>query len=302
MTRTAVIAAALALAGACGSKSKAPAPAPACDLEPIPLRRPAPARIVAFGDVHGDLAAARAALRLAGAIDDRDQWIGSDDMLVVQTGDLLDRGDDEPEIVALFERLPMLWLLGNHELMNAAGDLRYVTPDGMADYGGRDARLAEFRPGGPEATRFAAHNVMAIVGDTLFVHGGVLPSHVDRGLDRINLETRCWLAGHADELPWIMLDETSPVWTRDLSLEPARCDLVEQTLARTGAKRIVVGHTPQMQGITSACDGKVWRVDTGMARYYGGPIQVLSIEGDDVRVLSAQNEPDTTTPPPSGAE
>ena len=34
-------------------------------------------RIVAFGDVHGDLEAARGALRLAGAIDDQDHWIGA---------------------------------------------------------------------------------------------------------------------------------------------------------------------------------------------------------------------------------
>ena len=32
-------------------------------------------RIVAFGDVHGDLEAARGALRLAGAIDEQDRWI-----------------------------------------------------------------------------------------------------------------------------------------------------------------------------------------------------------------------------------
>jgi hypothetical protein len=33
------------------------------------------------------------------------------------------------------------------------------------------------------------------VGSTLFVHGGVLPSHVEYGLERINAETRAWLLG-----------------------------------------------------------------------------------------------------------
>ena len=61
-------------------------------------------RIVAFGDVHGDLEAARGALRLAGAIDEQDHWIGGD-LIVVQTGDQLDRGDQEQEILDLFERL-----------------------------------------------------------------------------------------------------------------------------------------------------------------------------------------------------
>ena len=63
-------------------------------------------RIVAFGDVHGDLEAARGALRLAGAIDEQDHWIGGD-LIVVQTGDQLDRGDQEQAILDLFEKLRM---------------------------------------------------------------------------------------------------------------------------------------------------------------------------------------------------
>jgi hypothetical protein len=46
-------------------------------------------RIVAFGDVHGDLEATRSALRLARAIDEEDRWIGGE-LIVVQTGDQLD--------------------------------------------------------------------------------------------------------------------------------------------------------------------------------------------------------------------
>src|SRR5690606_26650725 len=82
----------------------------ACDAPPAerPAARRATSgeatRVVAIGDLHGDLSATRAALRLAGAIDERDRWVGGR-LVVVQTGDQLDRGDDEPEILALFERL-----------------------------------------------------------------------------------------------------------------------------------------------------------------------------------------------------
>ena len=87
-------------------------------------------RIVAFGDVHGDFEAARGALRLAGAIDEQDRWSGGE-LIVVQTGDQLDRGDQEQAILDLFERLRIESeaaggafhaLLGNHELMNARVD------------------------------------------------------------------------------------------------------------------------------------------------------------------------------------
>src|SRR5690242_4946969 len=122
----------------------APTPAPplipavvdgtGCQLADNPWRRPATGRVVAVGDLHGDLTATRAALRVAGVFDPHDSWIGGTTTLV-QTGDVLDRGDDEQAIIDLLERLEteaaaaggaVIWLLGNHELMNAAGDFRYV--------------------------------------------------------------------------------------------------------------------------------------------------------------------------------
>ena len=36
-----------------------------------------------------------------------------------------------------------------------------------------------------------------------------------------------------------------------------------------GAQRMVVGHTIQGQGINSACEGRVFRVDVGMSRGCG---------------------------------
>jgi len=95
-------------------------------------------RIVAIGDLHGDVDAARDALRTAGAIDDRAHWVGGD-LVVVQTGDVLDRGDSEHALLDLLVDLEpqaraaggaLVMLLGNHELMNAAGDFRYVTAAG----------------------------------------------------------------------------------------------------------------------------------------------------------------------------
>ena len=42
----------------------------------LPSRFPSAERLVAIGDLHGDLEAARGALALAGAIDGDDRWIG----------------------------------------------------------------------------------------------------------------------------------------------------------------------------------------------------------------------------------
>jgi hypothetical protein len=75
-------------------------------------------------------------------------------------------------------------------------------------------------------------------------------------------------------------------------------------LAALGARRMVVGHTVQKAGISSACGDRVYRIDVGLSRYYGdGPIQVLEIDGDRVRVLSAPRSSSDLTPKPgAGAQ
>ncbi len=275
-------------------------------------KHPAPARLVAVGDIHGDLEAARRTLRAAALIDDQDHWIGGQTMLV-QTGDILDRGDDEVEIIALLEKLQpeataaggkIIVMSGNHEVMNVQGDMRYVTPGGFADFvippdpktappelaqvpEHARPRVAAFLPGAPYAQKMANYPVVVVVGDTLFAHGGVLPEHVRYGLDRINTETAAWMRGTAPP-PAILSSDQSPIWSRHFSAsDPADtpCDLLAQTLQLAGVKRMVVGHTPQQSGITSACDGRVWRIDTGMASHYGGPSQALDIQGDSLKVL-----------------
>ncbi|MGE0402898.1 MAG: metallophosphoesterase, partial [Kofleriaceae bacterium] len=209
-----------------------------CNLAPLPLRRPKPERLVAIGDLHGDLAATRSAFKAAGAIDDADNWIGGG-LVVVQTGDVLDRGDDEQAILDLLFALEgkakaaggeLIFLNGNHELMNAAGDFRYVTRGSRDAFGGRMAALG---PGGAYAKKLAQHDVVAIVGDTVFSHAGPVGPFATQ-LDEINMTSRCWLDGQAggpDEPPLAMTSEDSPVWTRAYGLETADCEAAKAAMA-----------------------------------------------------------------------
>jgi hypothetical protein len=231
-------------------------------------------------------------LKAAGAIDDSDKWIGGE-LVVVQTGDILDRGDDESKIIDLLDKLAgeakaaggaLIYLLGNHELMNAAADFRYVTPGGMRDFGGdRQRALA---PGGAWAKRLAQHNVVAIVGDSVFSHAGVLPDWVTH-IDETNLSSRCWLDGQQAEAAAALTSDDSPMWTREYGIPgQVDCAQLKSTLEKLGAKRMVVGHTVQDNGITSACEGALWRIDVGLAKLYGGPIQVLAIEDGVPKIVT----------------
>ncbi|KAG6862541.1 hypothetical protein C0995_000089 [Termitomyces sp. Mi166 len=106
-------------------------------------REPFVRHIVAVGDLHGDMPNARKVLQFSGVTDDFGNWSGNVDFFV-QTGDIIDRGDDT---IALFDWMDqlrsqaaavggtMLSHLGNHEWMNAIGDWRYVYPTEIKTFG-----------------------------------------------------------------------------------------------------------------------------------------------------------------------
>lgn len=91
-------------------------------------------RVVAVSDIHGDYNAMVMTFQKAGVIDTDLHWVGGETQLVI-TGDLLDRGPDSRQVMDLIMRLEgeatdvggrVHQLIGNHEVMNLVGDLRYV--------------------------------------------------------------------------------------------------------------------------------------------------------------------------------
>lgn len=279
-----------ALLAACSS-SQAEAPPPASQA--LHHVHHASGRVVAIGDLHGDLDATRRVLRASGAIDGKDHWVGGK-LVVVQTGDTIDRGDDDRAVIDLIERLrveaqkaggALIAMSGNHETMNVAGDMRYVSEASAAAF--EQGRVQAFAPGATYARIFASWPVITKVDRSVFVHGGVLLQHVRYGIDRINDETAAWMRGERTA-PEIMMGDDAPVWTRLYSAddEPSAeaCAQLKRVLAELGADRMIVGHTPQARGIDAACSDRVWRIDTGMSHHYGGPLQWLEIEAGRARV------------------
>jgi 3',5'-cyclic AMP phosphodiesterase CpdA len=111
-------------------------------------------QVIAVGDLHGSYEKAVRLLRSADLLDKDHHWVGGDHHLVV-TGDILDRGPSDRELMDLFRRLQsesaaaggrVHVLLGNHEAMNLMRDLRYVNPDSYRafaeDERDRDRRAA----------------------------------------------------------------------------------------------------------------------------------------------------------------
>jgi hypothetical protein len=98
--------------------------------------------LVAIGDVHGDFNDFVAILQRTGLVDVQRHWTGGK-VTLVQVGDLIDRGPKPREVLDLMMSLEdaaakaggrVVALLGNHEVMNLMGDLRYVTPENYASF------------------------------------------------------------------------------------------------------------------------------------------------------------------------
>ena len=154
-------------------------------------------------------------------------------------------------------------------------------------------RGAALLPGGHYARQLADFHAVLRVGDTIFAHGGVTPHWAKYGIDQINEDVGKWFSGETDEpVSTLGMDpgkfDDSVMMSRHFSTEDADCELLGESLEILGAKRMVVAHTVQ-QSIISKCGERVWAIDTGMSRYYGGPIEVLEILDDtDVSIVKTQ--------------
>jgi hypothetical protein len=123
-------------------------------------------KIVVFGDVHGAAGTLVELLTYLELIDPQQVWTGGTTHLV-SLGDLLDRGEDSRLAMDLLMDLQAQALqvggrvhvvLGNHEVMNLTGDLRYVA----------DGEFRAFAANEPAASRsnlLAVENPQAAHGD-----------------------------------------------------------------------------------------------------------------------------------------
>lgn len=277
---------------ATAAASPAAAPAPAT-----------PSRIVAVGDLHGDLDNALAALALTGVVDAEGHWIGGTTTLV-QTGDTTDRGPDSRAVMELIDGLEeqaeaaggrVIALLGNHEVMNLTGDWRYVHPGDLEAFGGPEARRAAFTDGTP-GRWLRALPVAARVEDTVFVHGGITPEVAALGLDTINARVHESLrTGRQDAL----LGSEGPLWYRGYVQDPEdqACPRLARALESLGARRMVVGHTTRRDGaVQSRCDGRLHVIDIGISDAYGGNLGAWIGSGGDARAVYPDRTVDLEDP------
>ncbi len=157
-------------------------------------------------------------------------------------------------------------------------------------------RLA-WSPSG-ELGRWATANPAIVkIGDTLFVHGGISAEYSKQPMDLVNKRVAAAMAAGDDSTSSVLFDPLGPLWYRGLvvadpdanaaraaqkpSSPPLTPDQELSTvLVAYEAKRLVVAHTPSLQGIEIVEGDRLARIDSGNSRYYGGPLTWLEIVGE----------------------
>jgi hypothetical protein len=262
-------------------------------------------RVVAIADIHGDLEQLERALRAAELLGEPGgRWAGGTAVLV-QTGDVVDRGPDSLAIYRLLANLEaqareaggcVVQLLGNHEVLNMAGEFQYGSADETANFGGVQGRAAAFSPGHWLGDRLRALPLVARVVQrvspserftTVFSHAGMPPGLAEQtSLEDLNREIREMLTGATPQqvrrfayTNKALLGQ-GPLWTRIFAQpdEASVCRVLRRSLKAMAGDRMIVGHTVQEAGRPSVrCGGQLVLADTGMSRVYGGGLSLVQL-------------------------
>ena len=252
--------------------------------------------LCAIGDLHADLKHTKTALALCGAVHEHNHtWIANRNVTVVQTGDVVDRGQESLETLGFLLELQkqakgeLVLLMGNHELLNLQGKLQYVhgysrrsSDSGeIAAQGGRVVWKARFNPiSGDIGQKLAHFPAVAVRGQgacrTLFVHAGVRETTARNygSIEAINEALREQVQQGTGDL----LDPLyGPLWFRGYArskeasnTESDVCTELAATLdLLENASRMAVGHNI-VPWVTTRCGGRLHLLDIGMSSYYGG--------------------------------
>jgi len=218
-----------------------------------------------MSDPHGRLDCVVSLLQGNGVIDGDLHWSYGSDRLVV-IGDIFDRGNDVTAIFWLLYKLQqeaaeaggsVVLFLGNHEPMVFAGDVRYAKPKykilarelgvPYQDLMGPDSELGRW---------IATWNTVGVIGENLYVHGGLgkdfydwdLPiPEVNRKMSRALFMPNKARRALSDTIAFLY-GSYGPVWYRGLVMNEARrrpvaVDTLDLLRGRYGVRHIIVGHT-----------------------------------------------------------
>lgn len=265
-----------------------------------------PARLIVLSDIEGNFEAFQMMLQGVGIVDDQFNWSFGNGHLVL-LGDFFDRGLNVTECLWLIYKLEaeadaaggkVHFILGNHEVLNLAGQTEYVRKKYLdnarvlsEDYGrlyAIDTELGRW---------LRTKNAVEKIGDYVFCHGGISPQLVQTKLTLpdINRIARLYLGKKEDKIEnpqarAVFDHHTGIFWYREAAKNRLTPDALDQILAFAGVQCMVIGHT-LVADILNLYDGKVICVDLYHEEYLSkGYIKCLFIENGTPYGLNSKGE------------
>jgi len=262
-------------------------------LENEPAEFPAPEIMFILSDIEGNFLAFRKLLQVGGVIDSVFNWTFGNGHLVL-TGDFVDRGSQVNEVLWFIYMLEdkakaaggyIHFILGNHEIMNMSGDLRYVQPKYIESATLLKQPFTYLVGEQSEIGRWLrTKNVVEKIGDILFTHGGISRqvNHLAISVPVINQLARPYYGDstykYSDTKIDTLYSDAGPFWYRgyyknDKAIEQG---VIDSTLTFYNIKTIATGHTVIADTISVLYNGKLLNTDVHHAK---GNSEALLIEG-----------------------
>ncbi|MBC8034388.1 MAG: metallophosphoesterase, partial [Chitinophagaceae bacterium] len=281
-----------------------------------------PQKLFVLSDIEGNFDKFRKLLQSSKVMDENFNWTFGNGHLVF-AGDMFDRGYQVTECLWLIYSLEekaktdggyVHFILGNHEIMNLQGDLKYVQPKYLENAKKVNKSLVQLYGEDSELGKWLrTKNVVEKIGDMLFMHGGISRAinNLDITIPEINQLARPYYAERKRDygngkVNTIMSSELGPFWYRsyyESENKRAPVSIIDSTLRKFKVKHIVTGHTIVDDNISVHYGGKVFNTDvkhasskvTSEALLVEGPnFYRVNVEGNRV-LLYRKNEKETTT-------
>ena len=235
-----------------------------------------------LSDIEGNFKAFRTLLQAGKVIDSNFNWTFGDGHLVL-TGDFVDRGFQQTEVLWLIYSLEekakaaggyIHYILGNHEIMNMGGDLRYLQSKYQESATLLNEKYTALVGENSELGRWLrTKNVIEKVGDILFCHGGISApiNRVDISVSKINKLVRPYFGDSTYKYKTtqaeILYSDLGPFWYRGYYYgEKASSSQIDSTLSSYKVKHIATGHTVIADTISVLYGGRVLNTDVHHAK------------------------------------
>jgi len=273
-------------------------------------------KIFVMSDLHGSFNAMSSLLINNGVINSEYEWSFGDGHLVM-VGDITDRGKNMLPCLWLFYKLEqenpnkIHYLYGNHELMTLYGRAAYLnekTKACIAKITGKSSKNKALKMLFSESSELGrwlrARNTIEIIGDILFVHGGLSTDLVNAELtiEQINNVVRKYADVSSKKLPKkdavakLLFGRKGPMWYRGMVMDYKKHykkmtqEDFNRVLSYFDVKKVIVGHT-EVDNVSTDYNQKLIRVNVHQpSEKNSGDAQALLVESGKYYRVNGKGE------------